>query len=107
LFVNLIVKYQSLIEDFTIAQIMTNYQTMIYKVIYLDSQFGWDYNGEILFESKIYNNPGDAMMEFSFAEPSYPNWFATMRSIKDGEITEEEIFDASVYEISEEGDIVG
>ena len=86
---------------------MVTYQTMIYKVIFLDSQFGWDYNGEILFESKIYNNPGDAMMEFSFAEPSHPNWFATMRSIKDGEITEEEIFDASVYEISEDGDIVG
>jgi hypothetical protein len=86
---------------------MIAYQTMIYKVIYLDSQFGWDYNGEILFESKIYNNPADAMMDFSFAEPSHSNWFATMRTIRDGNIIEEEIFDASVYEISEEGDILG
>jgi hypothetical protein len=86
---------------------MTTYQTMIYKVIYLDSQFGWDYSGEILFESKIYNIATDAMVEFSFAEPPYPNWFATMRSIKDGEIIEEEIFDASVYEINEFGDLVG
>lgn len=85
---------------------MTNYQTMIYKVIFTDSEFGWDYDGEILFESKLYESATDAMLEFSFAEPSYPNWFATMRSIKDGKIIEEEIFDASVYEISEEGDIV-
>ena len=49
----------------------------------------------------------DAMVEFSFAEPTYPNWFATMRTIKDGEIIEEEIFDASVYVIKEFGDVVG
>ena len=79
---------------------------MIYKVIFLDSQFGWDYNGEILFESKIYNDASQAMMEFSFAEPSHPNWFATMRTIKEGEIVDEEIFDASVYVINEEGDLV-
>jgi len=46
------------------------------------------------------------MVEFSFAEPSHPNWFATMRTIEDGEIIEGEIFDASVYEINEEGDLV-
>ena len=86
---------------------MTMYQTMIYKVIYLDPQFGWDYNGEILFESKIYNIATDAMVEFGFAEPSHPNWFATMRTIREGEIIEEEIFDASVYVINEFGDIVG
>lgn len=85
---------------------VTTYQTMIYKVI-LDPKFGWDYNGEILFESKIYDNATQAMIEFSFAEPSHPNWFATMRTIKQGEITDEEIFDASVYEINEEGDLVG
>ncbi|HEU5167410.1 MAG TPA: hypothetical protein VFU29_17820 [Chitinophagaceae bacterium] len=85
---------------------MGNYQAIIYKVIYTDSEFGWDYDGEILFESKIYDNATQAMTEFSFAEPSYPNWFATMRTIKDGAIVEEEIFDASVYEINEEGDLV-
>jgi hypothetical protein len=85
---------------------MTSYQTVIYKVIYTDSEFGWDYSGEILFESKVYDIATDAMIEYSFAEPSHPNWFATMRSLKDGEIIEEEIFDASVYEINEEGDLI-
>ena len=85
---------------------MTNYQTIIYKVIYTDSEFGWDYNGEILFESSICENPTDAMQQFDFAEPSHPNWFATMSTIKDGEIIEEEIFEASVFEINEEGDLV-
>ena len=86
---------------------MTTYQTMIYKVIYLDSEFGWDYNGEILFESKIYDNPGDAMQELNFAEPSFPNWFETMRTIKDGKIIEEQIIDSSVHKITEEGDVEG
>ena len=86
---------------------MTNYQTIIYKVVYLDPEFGWDYNGELLFESKIYESATQAMIEFSFAEPSHPNWFATMRTIKYGEIIEEEIFDASVYEINEVGDLIG
>jgi hypothetical protein len=85
---------------------MTRYQTMIYRVV-CDSRFGWDYNGEILFESGIYDIATDAMVEFSFAEHSHPNWFATMRTIKKGEIIEEEIFDASVYVISDEGDILG
>ena len=85
---------------------MTTYQTMIYKVIYLDSRFGWDYNGEILFESRVYDIATDAMVEVSFAKPSHPNWFATMRTINDGEIIEEEIFEASVYEINEFGDLV-
>ena len=85
---------------------MTHYQTIIYKVIYADSEFGWDYSGEILFESKIYDNASEAMIEFTFAEPAHPNWFATMRTAKDGEIIEEEIFEASVYQINEEGDLV-
>ena len=84
---------------------MTTYQTAIYKVIYADS-FGWDYSGEILFESKVYDNATDAMVEYSFAEPTHPNWFATMRTIKEWEIVEEEIYDASVYETNEEGDLV-
>jgi hypothetical protein len=85
---------------------MITYQTVIYKVIYLDSEFGWDYNGVILFEAKIQDSATQAMVEYSFAEPTYPNWFATMRTIKEGEIIEEEIFEASVYEINEEGDLV-
>ena len=86
---------------------MITYQTRIYKVIYLDSQFGWDYTDEILFESKEYEIATDAMVELNFAEPSHPNWFATMRVIKDGEIIEEDLFDSSVHVINEEGDIVG
>jgi len=79
---------------------------MLYKVIFIDSEFGWDYSGDILFESTIYENPTDAMQELNFFEPSHNNWFATMRMIKAVEIVEEEIFDASVYEINEEGDLV-
>lgn len=85
---------------------MTTYQTMIYKVAYMDSEFGWDYTGEILFESRIYESATDAMIEYSFAEPTHPNWFATMRMVKDGKIVEEEIFESSVYEINEVGDLV-
>jgi hypothetical protein len=39
------------------------------------------------------------MVEFSFCEPTYNNWFATMRMILHGEIAEEQIFDSSVIEI--------
>lgn len=77
---------------------MTTFQTMLYKVILIDFEFGWDYS-DILFESSIYENPTDAMVAFSFCEPSHNNWFGTMRMRKDGEIVEEEIFDASVIEI--------
>lgn len=85
---------------------MLTYQTTLYKVKYLDSQFGWDYD-ELLFESRIHEEPWKARMEFDFHEPAYPNWFAIMNTIKEGEIVEAEIFDASVYGINEEGDVVG
>ena len=84
---------------------MTTYQTAIYKVIY-DNEWGWDYNGETLFESKIYESPTDAMLEYSFAEPSHPNWFGIMKTIIDGVVVEYELFEASVYEINEFGDLV-
>ena len=77
---------------------ITTYQTMLYKVA-LDFEYGWDYSGDILFESSIYKSPTDAMVEFSFCEPSHNNWFATMRMIMNGDIVEEQIFDSSVIEI--------
>lgn len=86
---------------------MITFQTALNKVKYLDSEFGWDYD-ILLFESGIYKELWKAMMEFDFHEPSRNIRFANMRSIKDGEILiDEEMFDASVYAINEEGDVVG
>ena len=76
---------------------MITFQTALYKVKYLDSQFGWEYD-VLLFESGIYQEPWKAMMEFDFHEPSHNNWFATMRMIKNKEIVEEDLFDTSVIE---------
>ena len=78
---------------------MFNYQTAIYKAIYLDDQFGWDYSEVILFESRLYDDPGNAIMEMDFFEPPHPNWLATFRVIIAGQIIEEELFDASVYAV--------
>jgi hypothetical protein len=78
---------------------VVTYQSMLYKVALVSFELGWDYTGDILFESNVYTNPTDAMVEFSFCEPSHPNWFATMKMIKNSEVIEEQIFDASVIEI--------
>jgi hypothetical protein len=75
------------------------FQTSLYKAIYLDAEFGWDAGDEI-FSSQIYSSPTDAMVELSFTEPSHNNWFATMRTISNGNIIEEEWFDSSVIEIN-------
>jgi hypothetical protein len=69
---------------------MVTFQTALYKVKYLDSEFGWDYD-VLLFESGIHKEPWKAMMEFDFHEPSHNNWFATMRMMKNGEILEEDL----------------
>jgi len=47
---------------------MVTYQTALYKVKYLDAQFGWDYD-ELIFEPRIHEEPWKAMMEFDFHEP--------------------------------------
>jgi hypothetical protein len=78
---------------------MITFQAMLYKVIYIDSELGWDYSGDILFESAVCKEPIDAMVEFSFCEPSHPNWVCYFENDKNGEILEEQIFDASVIEI--------
>lgn len=78
---------------------MTTYQVLLYKVALIDFELGWDYTGDILFESNIYEEPGMAMKELSFFTPSHNNWFANMRVIEDWEIIEEEIFDSSVIEV--------
>ena len=77
---------------------MTTYQTALYKANFIDFEFGWDAGDEI-FTSNLYVSPTDAMQEFNFTDPPLNNWFGTMRSIVDGEITEEEWFDCSVIEI--------
>jgi hypothetical protein len=74
------------------------FQTSLYKAIYLDAEFGWD-AGDQIFASNVYQSPTDAMMELNFTDPSHNNWFATMRTIVQGEIIEEEWFDCSVIEI--------
>jgi hypothetical protein len=76
---------------------MLTYQTALYKVKYLDEQFGWDYD-ELIFESGIYEEPWKAMMEFDLHEPTHNNWFVVMRMIQDGIILEEDLFDTSVIE---------
>ena len=38
---------------------MVTFQTALYKVKYLDSQFGWDYD-ELLVESRIHEEPWKA-----------------------------------------------
>ena len=86
---------------------MNFFQTIIYRVVFIDFYWGWDYTDEILFESAMYDNATMAMVEFSFCEPAHPNWFATMRLIKNGLIIEEDLFDSSVIEVNEVGDVVG
>jgi hypothetical protein len=77
---------------------MLTYQSMLYKVA-LDDYYGWDYTGDILFESRVHPQPANAMVELQFCDPAHPNWFATFRTIERGEIIDEQIFDASVIEI--------
>ena len=79
-----------------ILRIVT-FQTALYKVKYLDSEFGWEYD-VLLFESGIYKVPWKVIMEFDFHEGAHNNWFATMRMMKNGEIVEEDLFDSSVIE---------
>jgi hypothetical protein len=77
---------------------VTQYQTMLYKAVFIDLEFGWDAGDEI-FASQIYTSPTDAMQELNFTDPIFNNWFATMKMIEDGEVVEEEWFDSSVIEI--------
>ena len=77
---------------------MTGFQTMLYKAVLLDFEYGWDASDE-LFSSNVYSSPTDAMQELNFTDISHNNWFATMRTIVHGEIIEEEWFDCSVIEI--------
>lgn len=76
---------------------MLTYQTALYKVKYLDAQFGWGYD-ELIFESRIHEEPWKAIMEFDLHEPSHNNWFVTMRMMVNGEIIDEDLFDTSVIE---------
>ena len=35
---------------------MVTFQTVLYKVVYVDADLGWDYD-ELLFESQIHQEP--------------------------------------------------
>ena len=48
----------------------------------------------------------DAMTDLKFAEPSHPNWFATMKTIQDEEVIDEDLFGSFVHNIDEFGDLV-
>ncbi len=74
------------------------YQTVVYRGIYTDRN-GWDIKHKPIFESGISEDPTQVMTEFDFYEPTHPNWFATMRTIENGKITEEEWFDSSVIDV--------
>ena len=85
------------------------YQAMIYKVEMNEdfAMYGWDYTGEILFESQVYDEPSKAVLELSFCEPSHPNWFETFRTIVEGEVIDEQIVDTSVIEFDGYGEGAG
>lgn len=81
------------------------YQTYLYGAV-LDKEEngnileGWHVDeSKILFESNVYTNPTDAIIELNFTDPQHNNWFATMVARENGEITDEEIFDSSVITI--------
>ena len=58
---------------------------------------GWQLDrNNILFQSKEYDNPTDAMQELNFHEPSHHNWFATMVEWNGQEVSDEQIFDSSL-----------
>lgn len=81
---------------------MRQYQTVLYKAIFIDAEIGWDADPDsVLFESSISANPTLVMQELNFFEPTHSNWFANMRMIENGEIIEEEWFDTSVIDMYE------
>ena len=59
---------------------MVVYQTMLYRAVFIDFEYGWD-SGEEIFASNIYLSPTDAMQEFNFTDPPFNNWFGTMRNL--------------------------
>jgi len=79
---------------------MASYQTRMYKAALADFELGWQLIPEIvIFESKEYENPTSAILEFDFNEPSEHNWFASMIERIDSQVTDEEIFDSSVVDV--------
>jgi hypothetical protein len=78
---------------------MTEYQTAIYKLRYVDDELGWDPEPEAVFLSQKTADPTLAMSELNCYEPAFANWLATMRTFADGVIIEEEWFDNSVIDI--------
>jgi hypothetical protein len=72
------------------------YQTYLYKGIINDFEIGWE-AAEILFQSKIYDNPAAAMYELSLHKPIHTNFFCTMVEYDDADkVIGEKIFDPSI-----------
>jgi hypothetical protein len=74
---------------------MCVYQTALYSAKFINTRFGWDYD-TLIFESKTYDNPTDAMLEFNQEAIVITKWIATIKTIVDGEVLAEEIFDSTV-----------
>jgi|GEM_PF-289339 len=76
--------------------VIVTYQTALYNAVFINKKFGWDY-GTVAFESEKCDNPTDAMMEFNEKSFELEYWIGTLRVIKNGDVTEEEMFDSNVY----------
>jgi hypothetical protein len=75
------------------------YQTYLYKGIINDLEIGWE-AAEILFQSKIYDDPAAAIYELNLHKPIHTNFFCTMVEYDEkGNVIEEEIFDSSVIDL--------
>jgi hypothetical protein len=74
---------------------MITYQTTQWSAVMRDERYGWDY-GTLVFQSKEYDNPTDAMMEFNREAMWISKWIGTIKMIIDGEVVEEQIFDSTV-----------
>ena len=56
---------------------MTEYQTAVYKLNYIDEELGWDPEPEPSFQSLKTADVSLAMTEVNFYEPPFNNWLAT------------------------------
>jgi hypothetical protein len=74
---------------------MITYQTSQWSAVIKDKRYGWDY-ATLVFQSKEYANPTDAMMEFNREAMWISKWIGTLKMIIDGEVVEEQIFDSTV-----------
>ena len=74
---------------------MITYQSCLYSAKLQNSEYGWDYD-QLIFQSKEYVNPTEAMEEFNNQEILVEHWIGTLKRIEGKEVLDEEIFDSSV-----------